>query len=145
MELNYTAPSVVLSCGGVLFLAYTNRFLGLSTISRAMHRQYLASPDAKIRAQTQNFFKRIKLLRNSQALLVLSLLFCVLSIICLFLESQLFAKISFGLGLGAFSLSLALSVQEIYISASALEIELEDMNLHHKVDPALQNHNPTSP
>jgi hypothetical protein len=52
---------------------------------------------------------------------------CVLCMMFVFLEHEVWAYSTFGLSLGLLLLSLTLSLNEIYLSTKALEIELKDM------------------
>ena len=67
------------------------------------------------------------LVKHMQASGIFSFFLCVLSMLSIFFEHEVWALSMFGLSLVFLLLSLALSLNEIYISTKALEIELKDM------------------
>lgn len=64
MEFTLTTPALLFSAISLLLLAYTNRFLALASIIRAMKTQYLQSKDENLLGQMANLRKRIFLIRN---------------------------------------------------------------------------------
>ena len=74
------------------------------------------------------------MIRLMQLLGVLSLFLCVLSMFLLYVESELWGEIVFGISLIALLLSLFVSLREIQLSTRALDIELSDMELGRKLD-----------
>lgn len=129
MELDLTTPALLFPAISLLLLAYTNRFLTLATLIRGLHSKYQQEPDQLLFGQIKNLRLRVILIRNMQALGVLSLLFCVVCMFLLFAEEILIGRIIFGISLILLILSLALSVYEIQISIRALEIQLSDMEV----------------
>lgn len=107
-------------------LAYTNRFLGLASVARHLIETY-GSADKSIHFQIDNLRTRIQLVRHAQALGVLSLALCTLSLFLLFLGNQTMAKIAFGTALLFMLGSLSLSLREIHLSARALDKALADI------------------
>jgi len=110
-----------------LLLAYTNRFLALAALIRSLHSQYKNEPDDIIMGQIRNLRKRVVLIRNMQALGVLSLFLCVACMFLLFAGDVTFAKYTFRISLVLLMASLGLSVWEIWISVHALNIRLSDL------------------
>jgi hypothetical protein len=110
-------------------LAYTNRFLALATLIRKLHAQYKEIQGDKeiIIAQIKNLKRRLVLVKQMQAMGVISFFFCVLSMLSVYFEYENLAFATFGISLLTLLLSLALSLNEIFISTRALEIELKDM------------------
>ena len=129
MELNLTTPALLFPAISLLLLAYTNRFLTLATLIRGLHSRYKEEPDQAIIGQIRNLRLRVILIRNMQALGVLSLLLCVICMFLLFAEELKAGRIIFGISLILLILSLAVSVYEIQISVGALKIQLSDMEL----------------
>jgi D-alanyl-lipoteichoic acid acyltransferase DltB (MBOAT superfamily) len=125
--MNLTAPAVLLSTTSLLLLAYTNRFLAISALVRDLSAKHREHPQRVLSAQIKSLLQRINLIRDMQALGVLSLLFVVLSMFLIFTESQKPAQIIFGCGLVLLMISLTLSTYEIYISTHALNIELKGL------------------
>ena len=112
-----------------MMLAYTNRFLALATLIRNLHAKYKQIQEDWdiIKAQITNLRKRLVLVKQMQAMGIISFFFCVLSMLSFYLQYENWAFGIFGLSLLSLLLSLALSLNEIFISTRALEIELRDM------------------
>ncbi|MDZ7606767.1 MAG: DUF2721 domain-containing protein [Cyclobacteriaceae bacterium] len=127
MEINLTTPALLFPAISLLLLAYTNRFLTLATIIRNLHAQFKENPTDKILDQIANLKLRVKLIRNMQALGVLSLLLCVVCMFLIFSGNLDAAETIFGISLILLMLSLAVSVWEIQISVKALNILLSDI------------------
>jgi hypothetical protein len=129
MELDLTTPALLFPAISLLLLAYTNRFLTLATLIRGLHSKYKEDPDKAILGQIRNLRLRVVLIRNMQALGVLSLLLCVVCMFLLFAQEIEIGRIIFGISLILLIASLAVSVYEIQISIKALEIQLSDMEV----------------
>jgi len=110
-------------------LAYTNRFLALSTLIRNLHTklQQETEKGTSIHEQIKNLKRRLVLIKQMQASGIFSFFLCVLSMLFVYFGFEILAFTTFGLSLGFLLLSLALSLNEILISTRALEFELKDM------------------
>jgi hypothetical protein len=106
-------------------LAYTNRFLALAGVVRHLASLYQNDHDERLKLQIENLRIRIAVLRHSQVLGVMSLLFCTASLFALFLEMQPAGQAFFGLALIMMLVSLLCSLREIFLSGTALNIELD--------------------
>jgi hypothetical protein len=127
MEINLTTPALLFPAISLLLLAYTNRFLTIATLIRSLHSKYKEEPDELVWGQIKNLRLRVKLIRNMQALGVLSLLLCVVCMFLIFAGNLPLAKMIFGISLLLLIASLAVSVWEIQISVKALNIQLSDI------------------
>lgn len=128
MELSITTPALLFPAISLLMLAYTNRFLALATLIRTLHDKYQHDPNQKhIVEQIRNLRARIRLIRSMQAFGVISFLFCVVCMFCIFKGWNVAAYIIFALSIIAFIISLILSLVEIILSTRALEVALSDM------------------
>jgi hypothetical protein len=127
--MDLTTPAVLFPAISLLLLAYTNRFLGLASLIRNLHDRHLAQPDPRIPAQIGNLRYRVLLIRNMQAVGVLSLLVCVICMALLFAGHVFLAKVAFGSSLELMAVSLAISLVEIQISVNALNLQLQDLEL----------------
>ena len=128
MELTITTPSLLFPAISLLMLAYTNRFLALASLIRQLHERYQRNTDQKhLVEQIRNLRTRIRLIRSMQAFGVVSFLFCVVCMFCIFQGWSMAAYIIFGLSILAFMVSLVLSLVEIILSTKALEVALSDM------------------
>lgn len=132
MEINITTPTVLFSAISLLMLAYTNRFLTLSSLVRQFHAIYMEKPNEKIYKQIQNFRKRLRLIRDMQFLGVLSFIFCVICMFLVFGRLVLAAEVVFAVSLLLLMASLILSLMEIYISVDALNVELSSVEDYQK-------------
>lgn len=127
LKLNLTTPALLFSTVSLLLLAYTNRFLAISTLIRNLHAQHKSNPNERLIGQINNLRLRVKLIRDMQTIGALSLFFCVTCMFLLFTKHQLVANYIFGISLLLLMWSLALSTYENYISTNALGIALSDL------------------
>jgi|SRR5687767_3311868 hypothetical protein len=128
MELSITTPSLLFPAISLLMLAYTNRFLALASLIRQLHERYQKDTNQKhIVEQIRNLRIRIRLIRSMQAYGVVSFLFCVLCMFCIFRGWDSAAYIIFALSIVAFVISLIISLVEIILSTRALELALTDI------------------
>ena len=128
-QISINTPALLFPAITLLMLAYTNRFLALATLIRNLHAKYKQIHEDReiIKAQITNLKRRLVLVKQMQAMGIISFFFCVLSMLSFYLEFERWAIAIFGLSLLSLLLSLALSLNEIFISTRALEIELKDM------------------
>ena len=128
-QISINTPALLFPAITLLMLAYTNRFLALATLIRKLHARYkeIREDHDIIRAQIKNLKRRLVLVKQMQAMGIISFFLCVLSMLSFYLQYENWAFAIFGLSLLALLLSLALSLNEIFISTRALEIELQDM------------------
>ncbi len=127
MEIDVTTPALLFPTISLLLLAYTNRFMGITKLIRALRRKLNDENFSQVNRQVANLKQRVKLIIWTQAAGVISLILCTLSMMSYFFEASLFAYICFGLSLILMIISLILSLLEITISAKALNVELEGM------------------
>ena len=128
-QISINTPALLFPAITLLMLAYTNRFLALATLIRNLHAKYKQIQEDReiIKAQITNLKRRLVLVKQMQAMGIISFFFCVLSMLSFYLEFERWAIAIFGVSLLSLLLSLALSLNEIFISTRALEIELRDM------------------
>ncbi|WEK37577.1 MAG: DUF2721 domain-containing protein [Candidatus Pseudobacter hemicellulosilyticus] len=128
MELSITTPALLFPAISLLMLAYTNRFLALASLIRNLHDKYRNDPNQKhIITQIRNLRTRIRLIRSMQASGVVSFIFCVLCMYCIFKGWETASYLIFACSIAAFMTSLILSLIEISLSTKALEVALQDM------------------
>jgi len=125
MNLNITDPAIMFSGISLLFLAYTNRYLALSSVIRTLNKD-LKNHDGQNRVQQiQNLHLRVQLIKYMQAFGVLSFLFCVFAMMALFAKLEWIGDVCFILSLVFMVISLLLSLSEILKSGQSLKMELE--------------------
>ncbi len=124
MDITLTTPALLFPALSLLMLAYTNRFLGLSTVIRNLHADYRRSPNANLLGQIDNLRYRVVLIRNMQIVGAASILGCVVCMLVLFFGLVELGKVIFIVSLILLVISLALSIRELQISVGALELHL---------------------
>lgn len=125
MEFNLSTPALLFSAISLLILAYTNRFLAVAALVRQHINLYEKSNEENILKQINNFETRLKIIKYTQVFGVVSFLFCVVSMVLIFINRIFPAEIVFLSSLIALFVSLLLSLQEVFLSIGALNIELE--------------------
>jgi len=120
--MNLTEPAILFGSISLLLLAYTNRFLALASLVRALNK---SQDEVGLQQQIDNLRRRISLIKNMQAYGILSFLLCTLSMFAIFLEEVKAGEILFGVSVVALLISLTLSLWEIVISTRALNILLD--------------------
>lgn len=127
MEITVTTPALLFPAISLLLLAYTNRFLVIAGRIRDLHSKYRTSNESLLIRQIENLRRRISLIRNMQAIGILSLLLCVVCMFLLFAGYVTLGKYVFGTSLLLLAVSLSLSLLEIQISTVAINLELSDL------------------
>jgi Protein of unknown function (DUF2721) len=128
-ELSINTPALLFPAITLLMLAYTNRFLALSSLVRKLHDEYTKEEDKLLKRQIKSLRGRISLIRNMQAAGVLSFLLCIVCIYLIFRNYQYAAKLVFAASLLSLLLSLIFSLIEIFRSTKAIDLELSDMEI----------------
>jgi hypothetical protein len=111
----------------MLFLSYNGRFLTLSNLIRSMHKEYLLKPDPDVMAQMRNFKVRLQLIRWMQWLAMVAFILGAVTMLLLFFQMGIPARIVFGAALSFLIFSLSVSLAEIHISINALRVLIGDV------------------
>lgn len=128
MNISINTPALLFPAISLIMLAYTNRFLALSNRVRSLHDKYDGHKQKDIvHAQIRNLRYRLKLIKNMQALGVLTFLSSILCMYFIYIEWMVMAHWIFAFSLLSFAVSLFISLIEIQLSTKALELELSDM------------------
>jgi hypothetical protein len=128
MELSINTPALLFPAISLVMLAYTNRFLALSSRVRNLHDKYIAQEQKQvIWGQIKNLRYRLKLVKHMQTLGVMSFLLCIFCMFLVYRNYDTPAQVVFGISLLLFAGSLLLSLLEIRLSTRAIELELSDM------------------
>lgn len=140
MEITINTPAILFPAISLIMLAYTNRFLALSNRIRNLHEKYVqdSAKNQILHGQISNLRYRLKLIKNMQALGVLSFLSCIICMYFIYIELMNWAHALFAFSLMSFVASLLISLIEIQISTKALELELSDME--DLADPSVINY-----
>ncbi|PTX92735.1 DUF2721 domain-containing protein [Opitutus sp. ER46] len=121
--MNPTLPALIFPAISLLFLAYTNRFLGLTSVARGMLREHLAHPAPHWEVQLVNIRRRLHLIRRMQMLGVASCILAALSMGALSHNFPIVGQVFFVGSLACFVSSLGICVHEIKLSIDAIEVE----------------------
>jgi len=132
MEMTLTTPSLLFPAISLLLLAYTNRFLTLTTVIRQLSSVDNANSKEFIRRQVSGLRKRLHIIRAMQVFGVLSFILCTLAMFGLFLQWLMVGQVLFGISLLLLTMSLVFSLWEVQISTNAITIEME--RLYEKSD-----------
>lgn len=124
MTLEVSTPALLFPAISLLFLAFTNRFLHLSSLIRSLHREWQEKGDVILRAQIDNIRRRLVLIRTMQMLGAISLFLCVVAMLTVIVGWGSMAVGAFLIALVFMASSLACLVYEIWISGGALQILL---------------------
>ena len=131
MELSLTTPAMLFPAISLLLLAYTNRFLTLASVIRALHNNCEECNNSKQcdskKRQIKNLRKRVHIIKYMQGVGAASFFFCVLSMLLLFSNHTYWGTSIFGISLILLLISLFLSLWEIKISVDALEEHLSNI------------------
>ena len=127
MILQMTTPALIFPAISLIMLAYTNRFLGLSSVIRNLTHEYQLHPDEPLLLQIDNLQRRVMMVRNMQLFGVLCIMFSIASIWALAVDNQLWGIGFFVASLICMAVSLLISMYELILSCHALEIALAVM------------------
>lgn len=125
MEMTLTTPGLLFPAISLLLLAYTNRFVTLTSVIRQLVDEDTALE--LVRRQIQNLQSRLQIIRLMQVFGVCSFILCTLSMFALFLHMVIVGKYLFGLSLVVLTASLIFSLYEVHISTKAITIEIEKL------------------
>ncbi|MDV6236019.1 DUF2721 domain-containing protein [Leptospira ellisii] len=126
--LSFNTPGLLFPAISLLMLAYTNRFLGLAGLARQLIGKYQEKKDPDLISQIANLRFRLSLIRHTQSMGILSLLFCTSCMTTLAFDLFLASWILFGLALTALVISLCICLLEIHLSVHALDIEMHALD-----------------
>ena len=127
MKLTIETPALLFSATTLILLAYTNRFLTIAQLIRALKETYIKEVNAPILLEIKNLNLRLNLIRAMQLMGVLCLFLSVFAMLMLFLEQQLLGIYLFASSILCLLISLGISFWEISISVNALQLHLKDL------------------
>ena len=134
MEIDIATPALLFPAISLLLLAYTNRFIALASIVRQL-RKSLINCDQRRLKQIESLRVRLNLIKAMQAMGVLALMSCVVSMFLFYLNSSFNGGVSFALALVLMLISLIFALIEILMSGKALAFELENINELSSISP----------
>jgi hypothetical protein len=125
MTLTMGIPALLFPAISLTMLAYNARYLAIAALIRQLYSEYLVSPSENTVLQIKNLRKRLWLIRNMQAIAIMSFLTSVITMFLLYVEQISWGNIVFGISLFLLMISLFLSFVEVQISTKALAIRLD--------------------
>lgn len=131
MEMTITTPSLLFPAISLLLLAYTNRFVTLTSVIRQLSASEGSLSKEIVRRQIVGLRQRLQIIRWMQANEVMSFVFCTLSMFALLLQFLLLGQLLFAVSLILLVVSLLFSFYEVNISTNAINIELEKFDERH--------------
>jgi hypothetical protein len=128
MEITFNTPALLFPAISLLLLAYTNRYLALANLIRKLHDEYVRGEKNHLLLKQIKILRvRINLVRQMQALSVLSFLCCVITMYAVYMQWSNVVTYFFAISLLSLLASLIISFVEITQSTKALELEISDM------------------
>lgn len=125
MNLSITDPALLFPGISLLFLAYTNRYLALASIVRALNTNFDDQDLQNKVQQIDSIHTRILLIKYMQVFSVVSFLFCIFSMFALLSGQQQAGAALFMTSLVLMAISLLLSLAELMKSGQSLKLELD--------------------
>lgn len=125
MNLTMSIPALLFPAISLTMLAYNARYLAIAALIRQLHSEFLSTGSENIKLQIKNLRRRLRLIKNMQAIAILSFLGSVITMTLLYLEYMQLANLIFGGSLLALMISLILSFVEVQLSTRALFIQLD--------------------
>ncbi|MDB5103797.1 MAG: hypothetical protein JWP91_1486 [Fibrobacteres bacterium] len=130
MRIDLTTPALLFPAISLLMLAYTNRFLGLASVIRQLHKTHSETPKPVYLKEIENLRKRIRMIRDMQSWGVLGLILCTSCMFLLFRGFHRIGEAAFGASMLCMLTSLGISFVEIRMSVNALDFHLQDLGKH---------------
>lgn len=127
MQLTLSIPALLFPAISLSMLAYNARYLAIAALIRQLHKQYQEKASRGLGIQVRQLERRLKIIKNMQAVAILSFLFSAISMFLIYIEQDFMANLIFGISLLALMVSLILSLVEVQLSTNSLAIQLTDM------------------
>lgn len=127
MNLTLSIPALLFPAISLTMLAYNARYLAIAALIRNLHTTYQETASEKVGLQVKKLRKRLTIIKNMQAVAIVSFLLAVITMFLIYIELPFWANIIFGFSLFALMFSLVLSLIEVQLSTKALSIQLRDM------------------
>ena len=128
MQLTLSIPALLFPAISLSMLAYNARYLAIAALIRQLHQKFQETASPAVGLQVKQLSKRLSIIKNMQAVAILSFLFSVITMFLLYVELDFWANLIFGISLLALMISLVLSLVEVQLSTKSLGIQLRDMD-----------------
>jgi len=127
MQLTLSIPALLFPAISLSMLAYNARYLAIAGLIRQLHKQYQEKASRGLGIQVRQLERRLRIIKNMQAVAILSFLFSAITMFLIYIEQEFWANLIFGISLLALMISLVLSLIEVQLSTNSLKIQLSDM------------------
>ncbi|MEP0133228.1 MAG: DUF2721 domain-containing protein [Eudoraea sp.] len=127
MQLTLSIPALLFPAISLSMLAYNARYLAIAALIRQLHKQYQEKASRVLGIQVRQLERRLKIIKNMQAVAILSFLFSAITMFLIYIEQDFWANLIFGISLLALMISLVLSLVEVQLSTNSLTTQLADM------------------
>ncbi len=128
MELTLSIPALLFPAISLSQLAYNARYLAIAALIRQLHGEYLRTSARPLKIQIDLLNKRMSIIKNMQAMSILSFFLSAVTMFLIFIELHVWAHLVFGGSLLLLIISLLLSLWEVQLSTRALGVQLDRMN-----------------
>ncbi|WP_339711175.1 DUF2721 domain-containing protein [uncultured Kriegella sp.] len=128
MELSLSIPALLFPAISLTMLAYNARYLAIAALIRQLHQKFQETESPEVGLQVRKLRRRLSIIKNMQAVAILSFLLAVITMFLIYVELRFWANLIFGVSLLALMISLILSLVEVQLSTKALSIQLKDMD-----------------
>ncbi|WP_298349366.1 DUF2721 domain-containing protein [uncultured Dokdonia sp.] len=127
MNLTLSIPALLFPAISLTMLAYNARYLAIAALIRNLHASYQETGSEDVRLQVTKLRKRLSIIKNMQAVAIVSFLLAVITMFLIYIDITFWANLVFAVSLVALMTSLILSLVEVQLSTKALSIQLKDM------------------
>ena len=134
MNIDYTVTALMFPAIPLIMTVYSNRFHTLSALIRKLHDEHVFEKHIppEWERQLKNLSLRINYLKYAIGAARLGFLFNMLTVLGLYLESILIARLIFATCCISMIISILLFLLEIFLSTNALKLHLSDMKFDGK-------------
>ena len=130
MDIDYTVAALMFPAIPLMMTMYSNRFHTLSALIRQLHDKYTF--EKKVPPELENQLhvlnKRTNYLKYVMGFSSFGFLFNMLTVLLLYLNLIIYARLSFALCCVCMIVSIFLFLQEVRMSNEALKYHLSDMD-----------------
>ena len=134
MNIDYTVTALMFPAIPLIMTVYSNRFHTLSALIRKLHDEHVFEKHIPPEWEKQliNLSHRVNYLKYAIGSASLGFLFNMLTVLCLYLDKILIARLIFASCCVSMILSILLFLFEIFLSTNALKLHLSDMKIDEK-------------
>ena len=134
MNIDYTVVALMFPAIPLIMNVYSTRFHTLSALIRKLHDEHVFEKHIPPEWEKQliNLSHRVNYLKYAIGSASLGFLFNMLTVLCLYLDKILIARLIFASCCISMILSILLFLFEIFLSTNALKLHLSDMKIDGK-------------